>query len=235
MSKFSIITEDSTESNKVIIKSIKDKDIRWDFDDNSPYYYTKTHHSKYGGVHIKLDPFPCYSHDYNLVKDEANRISKIFPIKFDTYYFLFNYESIGRINGEAYNNVIKYKTENEKETWDGVINLYGKRIPPMPSMTKYLVSHEKAHLIDDWICYAQKLDKNGLDKKYEKLRNIRCDKKYGGRNWHNNIGEIIANDIRICLFNSEVNFWPHDCEHPLKNKRIIEFWTDMKEKYSYKG
>lgn len=217
------------------VRLVKDTDMYWDWDGSNPSFLTKTPNSKHGGIHLKFDPFPCYHHNLDLVKSELDRIKNIFPIKFDIYYFIFQYECHSRTNGQAYTNTIKYKTEKQKPTWDGVVDLYGKRIPLHPAMTRYLTSHEMGHLIDQWICDQKDLPYNGLDKDYAKLRKIKYSDNYGGRKWHTNIGEIIANDIRICLFNSEVEFWPHDCEHPLKNQKIIDFWKEMKEKYSYKG
>jgi len=215
------------------VKLVADQEMKWDWDSSNPLYLTNTPNSKYGGIHLKFDPFPCYHHDINLVKSELERIQNVFPIKFDIFCFIFQYECISRTNGQAYLNTIDYKTETQKETWDGVIDLYGKRIPLHPAMTRYLINHEASHLIDSWICHQEGLDSNGLDKDYAKLRNIEIDTKYGGRKWHSNIGEIIANDIRIVLFNAESEFWPHDCEHPLKNQKVIDFWNEMKQKHSY--
>lgn len=224
-------------NNKIHIKLIQDDQMSWDWDGSQPHYYTKTPNSKYGGIYNKFDPFPCYHHLEDLVLEEAKKAATIFPIEFETFYFIFKFESISRTNGCAYTNTIEYEDEknNKKSTWDGVINLYGKRIPLHPAMTRYLVNHEYSHLIDNWICRQRGLQFDGMDEEYAKLRNIECDAKYGGRNWDTNIGEIIANDIRIVLFNSEIEFWPHPCEHPLKNKKIIKFWTQMKEKYKYKN
>lgn len=218
------------------IKVISDSDVSWNWDDSHPTFYTKTSSSTWG-THVKFDPFPCYSHDSKLVKEMASVVEECFPIGFDVYYFLFPYETIGRTNGQASVNTIEYpdKEKEVKGTWDGVIELYGKRIPIHPAMTRYLVAHEYGHIIDSWICNRRSLEYNGLDEDYAKLRGIDNNQKYGGRKWHTNVGEIIANDIRICLFNVEPEFWPHECEHPLKNQKVIDFWGEMKDKYSYKG
>lgn len=216
------------------VKLIKDTDINWDWDGNYPYYYTRTPNSKYGGTYVKFDPFPCYAHDYNLIIKEIEKVEKLFPVEFETFYFIFPFESIGRTNGQASTNIIEYENreKNKKSTWDGVIDFFGKRIPPHPGMTRYLVSHEYSHIIDNWICREMGLEQNGLDKEYAKLRNIPYDDKYGGRKWHSNIGEIIANDIRIVIFNTETEFWPHDCKHPMEDANVISYWKEMKKKYS---
>ncbi len=215
------------------VKLVNDEEMKWDWDGSYPSYYTKTPNSRHGGIYLKFDPFPCYNHNIELIKSELSRVEKIFPIQFETHCFIFKFECQSRTNGQAYTNTIDYKSDDKKETWDGVIDLYGKRIPIHPAMSRYLCSHEYSHIIDNWICRERGLEYNGLDEEYAKLRNIECNAKYGGRNWDSNIGEVIANDIRICIFDSEIEFWPHRCEHPLKNQKVIDFWKEMKEKYSY--
>lgn len=217
------------------IKFVKEEEMYWDWDTSQPSYYDKTPNSKHGGIYNKFDPFPCYTHNKDLIFKEVQKIESLFPIEFDTFYFIFPYECISRTNGQSYTNTIQYKTETKKHTWDGVIDLYGKRIPIHPSMTRYLVSHEYGHVIDNYICNCRDLDQDGMDEEYAKMRGIECNKQYGGRKWHTNIGEIIVNDFRICIGNTEIEFWPHEVEHPLNCPNVIEFWKEMKEKYSYKG
>lgn len=214
------------------IKFISRDNIYWDWDNNRPYYYMKTPNSKYGGVYSVFDPFPCYIHDKDLVLKEVSRIESLFPIGFDTFWFILPYEEVSRTNGQASHNIVQYKTETQRDTWEGVIELYGKRICIHPAMTRYLISHEYGHIVDDWICNSKEIDYSGMDEEYAKMRNIELNTSYGGLKWHTNIGEIIANDFRICIGNTESEFWPHEVKHPLECQNVIDFWKEMKEKYS---
>ena len=110
----------------------------------------------------------------------------------------------------------------------GVIVISGKRIPIMPAMTRYLVSHEYGHLVETALVKAKRLDIN----EYAKMRG--CDSRntefYGGRTWHKAFGEIFANDFRIIVCDREPEFWPHPVCHPSSDKALIEWWIAQAEK-----
>lgn len=175
-----------------------------------------------------VDPFPCYSHDAKLVLNEIESVESILPLKFPVKWFVLSHEFQCRTNGYACEN--KDYDEKDREKLFPFIVLCGKRIPIMPSMTRYLVSHEYGHVVDYHLQLLMKTKNSEFDNMYADLRKIRNIIGYGGRKWHSNISEIIANDIRIILFNKEVDFWPHDCSHPLENPALIEWWADKKEK-----
>jgi hypothetical protein len=212
------------------IKLVTDNQFGWNWDDSNPTYYDKTPNSQWG-THTKFDPFPCYNHNPNLVTDIARKVEARFPIGFETYWFIFSYEPISRTNGQASLNTIRYADNGEKAEWDGVIHLYGKRIPLHPAMTRYLVAHEYGHIVDSWICRCRGLDGNGMDEEYAKLRGLENNQGYGGRKWHTNIGEIIANDFRIAVCGIESEFWPHEIEHPDNVPVVNQFWYEMMLKY----
>lgn len=219
------------------VKLITDDDVTWDWDSSNPSFNTKTPNVSWGG-HTKFDPFPCYSHPKQFVIDIATQVEKAFPISFDTFIFIFPFEPIGRTNGQAQVNTIDYnhsKDDRTQATWEGAIELYGKRIPLHPAMTRYLVSHEYGHIIDTWICRCRHLEINGLDEEYAKMRGIDSNFKYGGRKWHTNTGEIIANDFRICVTGIEREFWPHECKHPDLDDNVKSWWQEAIEKYSIKN
>ena len=209
--------------------SVKDEDVSWGFDDKGPCAHLRTPNSTWP-TYAHLDPYPCYSHNRALVLQCAREAEKRFPLGWQVFYFLLPYESSGRTNGTSTSNSIDRKEGHR----DGVIYLSGKRIPLHPAMTRYLLFHEYSHQVDDWVCHKQGLEHNGLDKEYAEMRGIKLNDGYGARKWHTNIGEIIANDARICLFNAESEFWPHECKHPNECPEVQMFWYRMIEEFSHR-
>jgi hypothetical protein len=158
----------------------------------------------------------------------VKQVEKAFPIGFETFYFLHSFELPDRTNGDASKNTVSWEDEDKgtKAVWEGVINLYGKRIPLHPAMTRYLVAHEYGHVVDYWINHCRGLKDDGFDKEYAKMRGIDCNLLYGGRRWHSNIGEVIANDFRIAVCGVEREFWPHDCKHPDEDDNVKNWWYE---------
>lgn len=216
------------------IIDVKEENFNWDWDESVPGFYCKTSGDRWG-VYRKFDPFPCYTHPLSCVETLAVQVEETFPIPFDVYIFNFSLEPLCRTNGMACTNVIDYSYDDlTKRTFDGVICLYGKRIPLHPAMTRYLVSHEYGHIVDEYLCVRKGLESNGLDKEYAKMRGISENSNYGGKKWHTNMGEIIANDFRIAITGTESEFWPHECKHPSEDKNVLDWWAEAKEKYSFK-
>jgi hypothetical protein len=206
-------------SDRVI--QITDDQIQWDFDGN-PKAILKTANSQWVS-YVTVDPFPCYSHDIELVRRCAEEAEERFRIGFKTFWFTLPMEASGRTNGAATDNTIKYK--GDEKSWDGVIYLSGKRIPLHPGMTRYLCFHEYGHIVDNWICYKRKLEHSGFDNEYAQMRGIENFKGYGGRRWHKNVGEVIANDFRIAVCGIEPEFWPHPgIEHPNNVPAVHDWW-----------
>jgi hypothetical protein len=216
------------------VKLVSPDEMGWNWESSTPLYNTKTPNSKWG-AQDKFDPFPCYTHDKSYIIERMQLAEKAFGIGMEVHTFIFPYEEIGRTNGQATYNTIRYAQEeggDGKAAWDGVIKLYGKRIPIMPAMSRYLAAHEYGHIVDYWICRERKLDHNGFDAEYAKMRGLDDNQKYGGGKWHTNTGEIIANDFRIAVCAVEPEFWPHPCKHPYDDKNVVAWWAGAKAKYA---
>jgi hypothetical protein len=219
--------------------SLTDGDLVWQFD-GKPYFSIRTP-SQGHGTTVFVDPFPCYSPDRELVVKMVEKVEKAFPIRFPTIYGLLPFEVESRTNGTAYQNH-QYNSENESlkigdaYPFEGVIVLSGKRIPIHPAMMRYLVAHEYGHVVDYWIQYKRGLGSDTTtDTEYAKMRGIDTNLKYyGGRTWHNAVGEVIANDFRIIVCGVESEFWPHECcVHPDKSPEAQKFWSDAVKEFSY--
>ncbi len=212
----------------------KDSDLTYGFDDSGPSFYIRRPEVSYG-THIKLDSFPCYHHDINLVLEFAKKAEEAFPIDVLPYWYILPFEPLSRCNGEAGTNY-GYDINDKREPYPHII-LGGKRIPPMQNMTRYLCLHEYGHCVDNFICKKKKYTDTyptQLDKEYAKMRGIECNDNYGNRKWHTNIGEIIANDFRICVGKVEKDFWPHDVKHPDLCPEVHDFWYKMMLEFCYK-
>jgi hypothetical protein len=210
---------------------LTDSDAIWKWEDSKCSFSLKTPNGSQTHS-IVCDPFPCYSHDKEYVLKISEVVEKSFTLGFPSYYYLLPFEEISRTNGNA-RKCIDYNSEEQPYAYEGMIVLSGKRIPIHPAMTRYLVAHEYGHLVDNWICYKRGLDADALDEEYAKMRNIPFSDEYGGRKWHTNIGEIIANDFRIVVAGVEDEFFPHDCIHPHKDKNVIEWWENAVKTYSF--
>lgn len=202
--------------------------LDWPFN-GTPNYKTKGPGSYARSHHV--DPFPCYSHDRSLVTETAARVEEFFPIAFDVDYYLTEHEDVGRTNGFAEKNDIWDAGKNGYAGWEATIVLIGKRIPPHPAMTRYLVAHEYGHVAQWWIEKIRGIDcskeTTDLDVEYMKLREG-AHNDYGGRKWHRNVGELIANDFRILVCGIEEEFWPHSgFPHPHQVQSVQIFWEKV--------
>jgi hypothetical protein len=215
------------------VKLVGDNELQFDFDDAGPRFSLKNALLRHPHT-VRVDPFPCYSHNYGIVLEEAIKIERAFPLGSKPYYFILPYETTGRVNGWCTLETVDY----EKKTYVDVIVLSGKRIPLHPAMTRYLVAHEYGHAVDHFICKRKGYKDYGtteFDKEYAKMRGIECVDTYGARKWHSNIGEIIANDFRICVGGVERDFWPHDVAHPDTLPKVHLFWSDLMLEFGYES
>lgn len=212
-------------------------DLQWPFHDgpNGGPSLTTLRRRAYANE-IKVDPFPCYSHDLEYVTELVEKVEAAFPIGFQTAWYLLPCESGSRTNGYAQRDWV-YK-DGESREWDPLIVLSGKRIPIHPAMTRYLVAHEYGHVVQWWIEHQRDIkDEHPLtqfDREYAELRGIEPNGGYGGLRWHANIGELIANDFRICVAKAEVEFWPHPgFEHPKNLPAVKRFWKRMVREHAH--
>lgn len=167
-----------------------------------------------------VDPAICYPADLDLVLRTAAKCEDIFPLPILPFYFTLPYEPVGR------NNACAPMFDFGGGRWTTVIYLSGKRIPIMPAMVRALVAHEYSHHIERYISW--KLGRS-IDSEYARLRGIPIRPN---PRWHEDIGEIIANDIRILMLGIESDYWPHSCEHPRQLEHLRDFWVRMHTEYS---
>ena len=173
------------------------------------------------------------------------RCEDAFPVK-DAFVgmWLLAHDFIDRVNGLTYEDSI-WKRDDGSEWADkllchcgcGKINtvggqafsivLSGKRIPPMPGMTKYLVAHEYGHAVFGYIARKLGYEHDVLYDAYMAARDVpetAYTKSYGGGKWHKSPGEIAANDFRILFAEQETEFWPHEVARPSWDHEGLRRW-----------
>lgn len=195
---------------------------------------------------IKVDPYPAYPHDPERVSTILDHCMDVFPLPCHKFgLWILSHDLIDRVNGITYEDPLWNKEDGSE--WDDQIlcycgcgekvKMYGqaisialaaKRIPIMPSMTRYLVSHEYGHAafysVARLMGYKDH-EKEKLEETYMEMRGIEdYAKKYNGGEWHRSPGEIIANDFRVLFPKQEIEFWPHDCELPSWNQPEGKWW-----------
>jgi hypothetical protein len=195
---------------------------------------------------FRVDPYPAYPHNLGLVRELALKCNDVFPLPDARLgLWLFSHDFADRINGMTFEDTIYYREDGtdwneEYLSYDGsgkmvemhgqaiTIVLAGKRIPIMPAMTKYLVTHEYGHAVFNYVTRRfgyKDHEKNKLEEKYMEIRGVtKYEKKYRGGHWHEAPGEIIANDFRYLFTRQQTDFWPHDCPEPSWHSPIGEWW-----------
>ena len=201
--------------------------LSWGFDDSGSYIMLPRKPYPYPEY---VDPYPCYPHDIEIVRKEIERNEAIIKLPFFPDYFVLSNEGKSRTSGSACANEL-WEAENENPKLAPYIILWGKRICHHPAMTRYLVAHELAHVVHYNLKYILKSKNDTFEEEYAKMRGIECNKSYGAGKWHTNIKEIIANDIRICIFDKENEFWPHNAVHPLQADNVLDYWKNIRNKY----
>lgn len=221
---------------KISVELKTQNDLCWSFDDTPPTVSA-------AGRAERVDPFPGYPHDIDLVKQNINEVTAAFPIDWPLVISVFSHELIGRTNAFAQASCFDYNKKLEVPNKGGesyprkpYIVLSGKRIPIMPAMTRYLVSHEYGHIIEDWVAFERGIKDHELLKEYAKLRNLPEEqpKSYGG-GWHLTHGEIFANDFRLLICNKEPEFWPHPVPRPESIQPIVDWWNEAKKLTHYEN
>ena len=208
--------------------------------DSIPAYRVGT--GSYKRTH-KVDPYPC-SHTTSTKSKTSllnvRRRSRLHGTK--AAFYLLSHESIDRVSGTAFSDNLYKESGKEvlcpcgcgkKETIHPLatcVVLSGKRIPPIPAMTRYLVPHEYGHMV--WYHVSRMLgyretDDSKFYELYMKTRGVEdYQLDYAGGKWHKNPGEIIANDFRLVFTNHEREFWPHDIPYP-EETPIVDWWKEI--------
>jgi|SRR5208337_1022712 len=225
-------------------------DLQWPLgvQDTTPQYAfgSGTHQRN-----LKVDPYPAYPHDLEHVERTLDHCMSVFPLKVAKFgLWVLSHDLIDRINGLTYEDYEYYREDGSD--WEDMIPHYdgsgemrkfhgqalsialaAKRIPIMPSMTRYLVSHEYGHaafyVVARTMGYKDS-ERDKLEAKYMELRGIEdYAKKYRGGDWHRTPGEIIANDFRILFTKQEMEFYPHDCPLPAWSQGEGRWWKEAAE------
>jgi hypothetical protein len=201
----------------------------WSFEKDLPFYRVGGSQGAYTSQ-VTVDPFPGYHHDIGLVEDCLHSVENACPIFNSPDVYVLRHETDSRTNGWADIGYLYDDESKELKRWEARIVLSGKRIPPHPAMTRYLVAHEYGHHVQ-W-ALARVLDQEDHDflDDYARLRNATTHMHYGGGTWHDYPGELFANDFRILVAGAESEFWPHpNFEHPSSCSKIVKYWEQAKE------
>jgi hypothetical protein len=188
---------------------------------------------------LEIDPFPCATHDLKLFKECVEFVESRFKLPIPVKYFILPFEMTCRTNGTAFAQYVHDQEIKKTIPIEKIIAFSGKRTIVLPAMTRYLVAHEYGHAVDSWInnrmLVEDDMDVYEIDyfrKWYAKRRGVKYNTKYGGGNWVDSIGEIIADDFRIFVAESTPDFYPHSCKHPLDSPDVVEIWDELINKYS---
>lgn len=225
-------------TNKIVV--IKPEEIIWPFD-GQPYYLLKALACDYGRT-AQVDPFPCNTHNVDIMTEEVEKVTKAFPIGTLLQWIVLPHETTNRTNAFANHDSIYADTPEREEMkkvnkLEGSIIFSGKRANIHPAMTRFLVAHEYGHQVDYWITEVMKEEDRDADfrKFYAESRGLIYDNsRYGGGNYHNSITELIADEFRIVVAGRDTDFWQHDkYPNPVDQQDRIDFWNGLKEKYSF--
>jgi hypothetical protein len=180
------------------------------------------------------DPFPAYPHDEQLVAEAAGWVAKAVPPLWDITIWLADREPVARTNGHSGAWIPQHYDDSQAWVHDqprGMILLAGKRIPPHPAVTRYLVGHEYGHHVEymlNDLRGAPHLHDTALVTGYAEMRGLPVPVHHGtGGRWHDAAPEIFACDCRIVLFGIEPDFWPHPgIPRPGEVPAVRAWWND---------
>lgn len=198
----------------------------WTFRNGGPQW-----HPKFSFTWTNFDPFPAYPHSFVVVEEAARYIERrCLPI-WNVDLYVADREEVSRSNGhsEVHEGGHYEGSEWVKDEPEGLILLSGKRIPPHPAMTHYLVTHEYGHHIHFMLNHLR--GKHAQDdeplREYLKVRGLPVEQHmhHGeGGTWHNSGHEILACDFRIVVGKVETDFWPHPGIPYPDSPALDEWW-----------
>jgi hypothetical protein len=210
--------------------------LAWRFENDHPTARTG---NRYG---TKVDPFPCYAHDLGLVAGMLGHVERVLEdrgaaLKHKPTIYVLDREPLARTNGWAEVDHRYYDADctepccaDKTVKWDGKIVLAGKRIPPHPGVTRYLVAHEYGHHVEYELLHRRDLQPGdeAVRTEYAAIRGLTNPAYYGGGTWHASPGEVFANDFRILVAGIEPEYWPHPgISHPNTEPDVATWWRDM--------
>lgn len=187
------------------------RDAEWSFRDSVPRWRHRMH-----GITATFDPFPAYTHDVEVVQAAADYVVECCPPAWDVELYVADREEVGRSNGFSHVDEGGHYEGDEyvKDPPVGLIMLSGKRVPPHPAVTRYLVAHEYGHNVE-WMINVARGVKHTHDeqlvKEYARMRGLGKKTLHhgsGGR-WHDGVHEIFACDFRLVVCGVEPDYWPH--------------------------
>ena len=221
-----------------ILQPRADADLLWSFGDREPHFLIAAGSYK---RQVKVDPFPCYPHNFFLVRKEAERVSALFPLPQLVTIAILDRDTEAHTNGWTSIDTDYYSEKDERglHRWGATIVLSGKRTPIHPAMTRYLVAHEYGHVVAQFL--GEKLgvpsgneklayDDRKMYREYAAMRGFDTAKHYGGGTWHASVEELFANDFRILVAQSEIEFWPHPgFKRPEELPAVVAFWESQRK------
>jgi hypothetical protein len=197
-------------AGEIIIESLPAMaESKWDLRTSAPSWGSKR------GTSMVFDPFPAYPHDLDVVCQTAVEVEeKVAPL-WNVEVYVADREGVARSNGWSHLFEDQEFTDGDwvRKPNIGVIMLAGKRIPPHPAVTRYLVAHEYGHNVE-WMINsvrgARYPNDETLAVEYAKMRGPEVHTDFGGGGvWHNAIAEVLACDFRVMVLGIEPEFWPH--------------------------
>jgi hypothetical protein len=188
-------------SPSMTIMLVSDRDLSWSFRDSRP----SLHGPAFSAV---LDPFPAYAHDAEQVQATLEVVASAWRPETPITYWLLNQEETARTNAFAV-----FEQARRDDLWRGIhghIVVAGKRIPPHPAVTRYLVAHEYGHLVQRWLADRESGKEDDVLRAYRAARRFRLRGQHaGGGTWHRALEEVFACDFRILVAGIEPEYWPH--------------------------
>jgi hypothetical protein len=197
----------------------------WSFRDSVP---TWTHRQTSSTA--TFDPFPAYPHHLDEVRDTVQHVVRCCPPLWTIDVLVADREEVGRSNGFSDVNV---NSHYEGDEWvddpKGLIMLSGKRVPPHPAVTRYLVAHEYGHHAEWMINRTQdtkSLRDETLVAEYARLRGVTSVHHGSGGRWHDGAHELMACDFRILVCEVEPDYWPHPgMPRPEAVAGVADWWA----------
>jgi hypothetical protein len=178
-----------------------------------------------------FDPFPAYPHQFDEAQAAAEHVTRCRPPLWTVDLFVADREETGRTNGFS---DVAENSHYEGDEWvqgtpSGLIVLSGKRTPPHPAVTRYLVAHEYGHNIE-WMVNrargAKSLHDGGLTEEYARMRGLPSVHHGTGGRWHDSVHEVFACDFRILVCGVELDHWPHPgVPRPETVSGVADWWA----------